>query len=191
MKPGDWVDGLNGIGKLISLTSIYADELDNLIWNKEIGSELGEVATYKVLCDFNGKLKKRIFFDCVSTQICKPIGKDSKKIIDSLLLSNPEEINNFESKQSKKIFGEWLDFQVPFNENLIEECERINPTMESFTFSEYAEKLKEIGIDIYSLKTKSVSRPYVTLSFFNENYKYYRKERIFTEVNCTLMDNLA
>ena len=191
MNPGDWVDGLNGIGKLISLHPVHADELDNLIRNDQLTSKLRDIAIYKVLCDFDGNIKKRISFAHGNTSICTPISKESKKIIESITSSQPEVISTFDSKTTNKEFGEWLDVRIQYEEKLFSNLEAVSQTIKIFTFLEFIEKIKSSGISVLDFQQVDVSRPHITLSFFNKNYESISKRRLYSKVSCILSAQYA
>lgn len=185
MKTGDWVDTLHGIGKVISIHPIYADDFDTLFNNKTLGEKLQDIIVYKVFCDFDGNIKKRVFFDSGDSSCCTPLCEDSQKLIDNILIGQPQKIDDFTNKTSQKKFGSWIYIYLNYEEDNFKALDNVKGLKYPISYSKYAELISGLNVEL-KLKHYSVDpNPYITLSFYNENFEYSNGQRLFTRVNCT------
>ncbi|RDV27366.1 hypothetical protein DXV75_04850 [Alteromonas aestuariivivens] len=191
MKTGDWVDTLHGIGKVISIHPLYADEFDVLFSNKTLGEKLQDIVIYKVFCDFKGNIKKRVHFDSGDSSLCTPLCQESQNIINRLSTSHLKEIDNFSNKTSKKKFGNWLYLYLNYNDNQFNALKSLEGVKYPISFTQYSDLISELNLDLKIRHYNVDPSSYITLSFFHENYEYIKGQRVFTKVNCTHIEGYA
>lgn len=191
MKPGDWVDTLHGIGKIISIHTLYADDFDVLFENKTFGEKLQDIVVYKVFCDFEGNIKKRVYLDSGDSSICTPLCEASQKIITHLSIKNTKEIDSFSNKTSKKRIGNWLYLYLNFDEQKFSALENLKGIKYPISFAQYSDLISTLNLDFKIRHYNVDPNSYITLSFFHENFEYIKGQRVFTRVNCTHINRHA
>ncbi len=193
MKEGDWIDGFEGIGMVVAVYSIVADELHTLYHSEvQIGQHLHDLVQYKMFCDFDGKIRKRRHYLNCNICLCNPICEESKKVLGIAKKEHEKDYEKYQKLEPTKPFGDWANWYLPggvLSPSQIEKTKGIKEVIaKPFTFRDYKNALLSIDIDIEKLlSVKSFVTPYITISFFNENYEYRKGQRLFTQVNCTVV----
>ena len=197
MNVGDWADGFEGIGEVLSIHTIYSDEIDVINdSDRMLGEHAMDVVVYKMLCDFEGKLRKRSHFLSCNKSLCTPICEESRSVLEKIKAQEPEAYEKFKSLSPKKSQGEWHYLYLPSDDRFHSHKDRIEEVATSiskpFSYMQYKEALKGVGFDIGCKYIEtSIEKQYVTLSFYNEGYLHKNNERLYSRVNCTVVGPYA
>jgi hypothetical protein len=76
--------------------------------------------------------------------------------------------------------------RIQYEEKLFADLEAISHPIKTFTFLEFIKKVKISGINTLDFQQVDVSRPHITLSFFNNNYESISNRHLYSKVNCKL-----
>lgn len=194
MKDGDWIDGFDGIGQVVSIHEIYADEL-HLIGHgdRNFGDHVIDIVVYKMFCSFDGKVRKRNHFLSCNKSYCSPLSEQSTAVLDKVKEQESEHYRKYLTLRASKSIGGWSYYYLPCDESFESYKEKIEATGKNipkpFAFFEYKEALSKIGFNVgLGYAKASIKKPYVTLSFFNEGYLSKKRVRVFSHVNCTVIE---
>jgi len=190
LKPGDWVDALDGISKVIEVKHIYKENypLASTSNNElELGDLLNIIVIYKIFCDFDGKLRKRNAIQHCSIKVCTPICNESQAVLDKLKKADQSSLAKFDNLTQKKPFRNnvttWVMIPKPFEVGVLTAINK-EFDKEAFTFNELINELRvKLKLDktwcFFGNKTDEVSQ--VVLSLNNKNYSSKDKQLLFTD----------
>lgn len=186
-----WVDGLDGIGQILSLHNFYVEEYSpEIIEGKSVGDFLRTIAVYKVLCHFNGKVRKRNIILSCNANLCRPISKNSQDFVKAIQDNQPNDYEKYIAYQKKKPIDHtvdiWLKVPVEIRMQIQEGISSINKELNKpFIYPEFEEKLKDhrikINLDLMHNDEYPPKNNFI-ISFFNDNFLVKNKRALFTMV---------
>lgn len=191
LKVGQWVDAFDGIGQVLSLHDFYVEEFSpEIMEGKKLGDYLLTLCVYKVLCDFEGKIRQRNLILSCNVNMCKPICHDSKLMLDEIQNEKPEDYRKYTVYKSKKPIGGPVDIWLRMPEDQLDllqnGIEVVNKNVDKpFNYPEFLEALKEAGVylDFSSMHQHNPIRSSnFIVSFFNKDYLVEGKRALFSDV---------
>ncbi|MET0116408.1 MAG: hypothetical protein ABW090_03180 [Sedimenticola sp.] len=195
---GQWIQTEEGVGQVISTHDLYVEEYspDFLEGKKEIGELLVRVCVYKILSDYQGKIRKRKIIITSNIEYCDPISNEYKRIINKIIHENPAAFNRFMKLEcNKNLYDEHrIFFQNRSHniESLKAGIDEINQELNKpFVFKDFKMAVKKHGLDIdfaKANKNPDLRPPDFYISLFNENYAIRNKQALFTKVQITIND---
>jgi hypothetical protein len=180
-KPGDWILAAGGIGQVVSCEPLFVEEF----YLKE-GQSVGDLEKvdvfFKLLCDFEGKLRKRNRFEVVREEYCKKIRAQDMKLIEKIKSSSPHEFAKFEAASETIGLVNGLEYKIP-EEQLELTIHRLQEAIKTlpvpFTYPEFVEACKIEGLNLIEKRAAPVDRN-LTIQLYNEWGKTREKRRLFT-----------
>lgn len=201
IKQSDWVGGFDGIGQIIGLHALPKEEFTDVseIEDLEFGETYIVVAEYKILADFEGKVRKRNRFKTCNMKYCSLLCEDSSLIVQSIKTDHPNEYEKYLKCVNKQDRGEWIDIYICLPDKQIDVLERMFSNVHSslcapFIYPEYCLALNGEGLSgaPHELNMPDAQKErYMVVSLFNENFKVKDKRMVFTRANLTIIDRRA
>lgn len=191
LKIGQWVDAFEGIGQVLSIHDFFVEEFSpEAVKGQEIGDFLRTIVVYKMLCDFDGKIRKRKLILSCNANMCSPISQESQLIINSIQAEKTEIFRKYLDFKDKKPLGELVDiwFSLPI-EHIKEIQEKIaiinNELNTPFTYPTFVEKVNQhyVNIDLNSMHDQDrqgISN--FIISFYNQELIVRNKRCVFSGV---------
>lgn len=181
-QPGDWIIATGGIGQVVRSEQIYAEEFD-MDDALSIGDPVKVYVFYKLLCDFEGKLRKRYRLQMAREKSCqKPRAKDAK-LIEKIRSSSPVDFAKFEEASETLGILNGIEYAIPKDqlESTYRKLqEAINRLPTPFTYPDFMEACKNQGLNPIGEKGESIERN-LEVRLYNEWGKTRDKRRLFTE----------
>jgi len=188
---GDWVSDGVDIGQILSISKFYVEKYTyEYFMGKKVNEYEATLATIKVLCEYDGKLKNRNRIDSYNIEYFNLVNKEEKELIETIKKQYPEEYEKYIFYDQKKdIYSlTHICFNVNSSEldNLhkeINEIVRLLP--DAFTFNEFMKKAKERDLSLDFKKAHSCqmgSGANFELRFVNHGNKVINKKRIYTNI---------
>lgn len=182
-----------GIGQVIYVRENFVEEFtEEYFEGRKVGDYIYDVLVCKLLCDFNGKIRKKNRVLAVRDRYCKPIDKESKRIVDFVKSESPKEYRDYVIWDDKSDIGGSvaIEFAVPGDliSHLQQQIGAINDALpSSFTLKEFLALSAEKNLSLDFGQAKKYV-PGTGLNFsvilFNRLYKTVGKKRIYTKVWC-------
>ena len=190
-----YIEAFDGIGQVLSIHDFFVEEYSKEYINeKDFGTPLITRVLYKMLCDFEGKIRKRSLVQYCNIDCCSPLSKSSQKIIDDIKNNFTKEYERFLNYKVKRpvqhVINAWLN--VP--EDIVKDMEifinEINKTFHSaFTYADLLVKIGEkyTTLDLYSMnKNFTRTNNNLVINLRNDNFATEGKRALFTSVRATL-----
>jgi hypothetical protein len=194
---GNWVSCEDGIGQLIYIREFHVEPFVELNSYDEVDEKGVYHRLYgvKLLCDFEGKLKKRHSLKFyVSSRLLK---KQYKDFVEEIKTKTPEAYERY-MVYDQKDESEY-DFTLKYYVEKKSETKYISLVddvcynlLPHFTFKEFKKEFKkqctEIKIEDFIKENDFVGRDnmdelnILSIVFYSRNYKVVNKERIFSGV---------
>jgi hypothetical protein len=185
---GQWVTTEDGYGQVMYIRPLYVEDYENNRKGRRNGEFIRNIFICKILCDFNGKIRRKIN---VYTSMSK-LDKEGARLVKEIKKNQPDEYARYIVHDDKvDICGQlFRDYKVVNKSSLnIEEVQQKLAEIEmnlypAFTFKEFvAECAKQnFPIDLkqlvpYGYSVKEEER--IMLRFDSYLYKVKGKEAIF------------
>lgn len=187
---GQWVEASGGYGQIIYIRPFFVEDYEINRKGRKNGEFIRFIYICKILCDFDGKIKKTNRFS-VNTSI-HPISKEGKLFVKSIKFEQIEEYQKYILyDQKNSIKGELflnyrldtIDFDLDFIENQFYDL--ISNLNFGFTYKEFANLFKKYNfpfklenLDGYAL-SDTLDGSKIMLRFDSQLYKTKDKEAIF------------
>lgn len=189
MKNGDWIDGYDGIGQIQQIAEYFIEEYrQEYLRDKQIGAPLHTLIAYKMLCNFDGKLRKRNNFISCDASFCSPISSDSRSIIDDVKNKYCEEFENFLNLKLvdplKHDITSWLLVPESMSQKVADAINEFNGNVSNdFTFDQLIHFVDEKfpGIDLFDTSNMRTANN-VVLVLDNRGFKVNEKRALFSGV---------
>lgn len=189
-ESGDWIDTLDGIGQVLLVKAEYVEEFifDSVRKGKNIGDVDHISVIYKLLCDYDGKLRKRNKIATANINACDPISKQSKLVLGSIKEKNSDAYKEFIELryEDRKPILHVFSFNISKDYlYILDEVNRINEGISHpFVFKELNCYLKaEYGLDLLKQEKIEHTECYIDISLINEDFSINeRKERLFNKI---------
>lgn len=99
-----WIVTEEGICQVISTHDYYIEEysLEYLEGNSDIGDFSKTICVYKILCDYEGNIRKRNIVKYANAKYFGPVSKKYKPTIEKVKKESPDEFERFIKFTSKK-----------------------------------------------------------------------------------------
>lgn len=200
-EPGDWIDALDGVGRVEFSVDVHVEEF-HAEWEghkdrepedggKKLGDPLLTMVIYKMLCKFNGKLRKRDLLQSCNASLCGPIDAESRAVIEKIQSEQPEAYKKFSDYREKKPFGSVVNLAQPVTPESAASVEQsLKATIEKlatpFTFDALHALARDEGLDLLADRGKAIDRAapdlVLTVQLFNDLFKVRGKRALFTEI---------
>lgn len=187
---GEWVGTENGYGQIMYIRTYFVEEYENKLNNIKKGKFIKFIYICKILCDFNGKLKKNQRIKAFT--VIDKIDKKGLFLVQKIKGEQTEEYMkyiSYEDKQNitQQLFRSYLLDDYDFNkENISQIIKKINDKLyPSFTYNEFKEEIKnyELPFKIENIISYGDGdKETITLRFDSQLYKTKGKEVIFDNV---------
>lgn len=155
-----------------------------------MGKPLITLVLYKLLCDFEGKIRKRSLVQCEEIKSCEILTKSSAIIRDNIKDNFTKEYKKFLNYKIKMPVSNVVTSLINVPEEYVKEIEVfINECFDTpFTYADLLEKIGEhftmIDLDIYSLhRSFSRTKNNLQLILFNDDYLVDGRRAVF--YSCT------
>ena len=192
----DWVDALDGIAQVIEIQKIYREEypLSSLPPKKsEEGKLLNTIIIHKVLCDFEGKIRKRNLVQHCSLDLCTPLCNESKEVLNELKSTKPRELEKFEAISQTREFNNYINTWIRVKDSGVQEViDFLNKefTISTFEFSDVIDAVKskfnyEESWDFFTNETERTKQ--IVLKLNNTNYRFKGKKAVFTDLQAFIL----
>ena len=189
LEIGQWIACEDGIGQVLSIKEVYRESFEESKEGEKVGELRQTNAICKILCDFDGRIKKRKRIKSFLQKHCTPITSNYQQIIDSIKNDYPSdyyayilyddilEVSNvirLRYKVSKEYF-------VAIHQSI----ERIrNRLLPAFTFKDFAKEIKKENVPINLKNFIGYGCEYdrneiIEIILNNRFYKQKGKEKIF------------
>ena len=157
---------------------------------KKVGEYIGDTLICKVLCDFNGKIKKQNRIIIASSNLSRTLKADEKKVIREIKDKQPEEYRNYVTYNEKSTIGESLSIYLSLSEQEIEKAiDEINLVSEklpnTFTFKEFIKIAKPLNFSLNFDKSLGYQPGWgetFSVNFFSPLSKTVNKQKIYSRV---------
>lgn len=190
---GQWVELAEGIGQVIFVREIFTERFtEEYFEGSKVGSYSYDVLVCKLLCDYEGKVRKKDRVIAVRDEYCNMIDKESQKLVEAIKINSPTEYREYIVSDDKADIGGSvsIDFIVPVDliDKLKDEISKIDEALPNFfTLKEFLAVAKEKGLQL-DIKQARKYVPGTGLNFsvilFNRLYKTVNKQRIYTRLWC-------
>ena len=188
---GEWVSDGIYIGQVLSIRNLYVEKYTaDYFEDKKLGSFKATLATIKVLCETDGKIKKRDRIASYNMDYFKQVNQEESTLIQSIKSNQPEEYEKYILYDQKKdIFSvSYIGFSIVMSEldNIQEKIQSILQALpNAFTLTEFIKEsqLQKLPLDFDTGTGSTIyDEGNFELQFINSNYRVINKKRIFTNV---------
>jgi len=198
LKAGDWVVNEDGIAQVVSMHSTYIEEfsINYLNGSQAIGDLEYELCAYKVLCNFDGKPRKRNIRLVMNAEYCEPVSGEYLALLSNFKVKHPREYARFTDFKSKvpikRSYHLSFHYRHPDLSGLIESVAAIDSELpKPFVFSDFDKlaKTKKLNLDI----SRAYADPNIQpadffLRLYNEDLATRDNKMLFWEVRLTEHD---
>lgn len=198
-EQGQWIDALDGIGRVEFSQDHYVEEF-HFEWEghkqelptdrvKKLGDHLQTVVVYKLLCKFDGKLRKRGLLTSCNARYCNELEKKSKAVLEKIKTGQPDAYQRFLDYREKKPFGAVIGLEIVVTTEsapLIEgKLRAITENLACpYTFDEFNELAKREDLDLLGdIGSRTSDDLVIGIHMFNEMFKVRDKRALFTETD--------
>ncbi|EWH10672.1 hypothetical protein DS2_07563 [Catenovulum agarivorans DS-2] len=196
IKVNDWVDALEGIAQVIEIKKIYKEEypLSSLPPREcEVGELLNTIIIHKILCNFEGKIRKRNHVLHCSTEVCTPLCNESKGVLNELKRTKRQELEKFKIISQTKDFSNYVNTWIRVKGDDVQQViDFINRDFEAsiFKFSDVIDALKsefnyEESWHFFANEAENTKQ--IVLKLNNTNYRFEGKKAVFTSVQALVL----
>jgi hypothetical protein len=156
----------------------------------KVGSYIRDCIIYKILCDFEGKIRTRKRINYVRDDYANLIDNKYSHYVSDIKNNQPDEYRKFVVYDEKSEFGVCISIHFSLSPEEIEDAEikmaSINKSLpRSFTFKEFEKisKAHELKLDFKNSRayTPGTGQKF-SVNFFNRMLKTVGKERIYSHV---------
>jgi len=197
IKTNDWVMVDDGLAQVLSMHDLHIEEFmpdyympDYNGGRTKVGDFLQTMCVYKLLCDYDGKLRKRNRILSCNAAYCSPLDREYEIVIQKLERLNPDELERFRKVELKKpirhVFPMFFHQDGLDLEAIQSEVELIGDNLpKPFVFSDFVAELKNRSVDLDL--SRAGANPGITPSSFHiglvsENYLVRDKRLLLVSV---------
>ncbi len=189
MKIGDWIDGHDGIGQVQQIAEYFIEEYrQEYLRDKQIGASSHTLIVYKMLCNFDGKLRKRNNFISCNASFCSPLSSDSRSLVDDVKNKHCEEFEKFQKLKLEDPLTHnitsWLLAPEGMSQIIADAINEFNGSASNdFTFDQLIHFVDEKipGINLFDTSNMSAANN-VGLVLDNRGFKVNKKRALFSGV---------
>ncbi len=195
---GAWIECEDGLGQVLFVRQLYRDSFEESRQNEKVG-ELRQVNVIcKLLCGFNGKIKKSKRIKSYLFKHCDLISDKHLEVVKRIKLDEPEEYHkyilyddDFEVSNVVRLRYRVDSNELPHIDGQIEKIR--NKLLPAFTFKDFSKEFKKMGFsfnldDFISYKHEYKREEIVELVFNNRAYKTKGKDKVFDWVKIAPYD---
>jgi len=188
---GQWIYTDEYYAQILMVNEDYVEKYSYAYFDgKKVGEYIGDTLICKVLCDFNGKIKKQNRIIIASSNWSNALKADEKKIIKEIKSKQPEEYRNYITYNEKDTIGESLSIYLSLSEKEIEKAlYEINLISEklpnTFTFKEFVKTAKSLNFSLdfeKSLGYQSGWGETFSVNFFSPLAKTVNKQKVYSRI---------
>lgn len=184
-KRGDWIEAYRGVAEVVSVEELHVEEF-TLREGEKIGDLQLKMVVHKVLCGFDGKIRKRDLYDICNERLCNVLTSESEEIICRIRKSHRKDYDAFVGAQPTRALGivhnigyKVTDDRLESTVELLEEAIKALP--KPFTHNDFCDAYKSLGLAEIG-ETWCGLGCNLELSMFNEGCRSRNKERLFSWV---------
>lgn len=188
---GAWVETFEGIAQVLYVRENFVEKYTpEFCDGGKVGAYLFDMLVCKLLCNFDGKIRKKNRTTALRSDYCKSADAESMAMVESIKKNFPDDYRNFVVGDERADVGDSVLICFNVREDAIaglhEEIDAINCALgKSFTISEFVDMAKDrkIALDFTQVKphTAGASVNFAVV-LFNRLYKTVGKNRIYSRV---------
>jgi len=160
IKTGDWIMVDKGLAQVLSVQDLYIEEFMPDYYlpayndgGTKVGDFLRTMCVYKLLCNYDGKLRKRNRILSCNAEYCTPLSREYEAVVEKLGQQSPDELERFRKIELEKpiqhVFPMYFRQEGLDLETLQNEVERISEDLaKPFVFSDFVAELKNRSVDL-------------------------------------------
>ena len=188
---GQWIYTDEYYAQILMVNEDYVEKYSCAYFDgKKVGEYIGDTLICKILCDFNGKIKKRNRIIIASSNWSRTLKADEKKTLKEIKTKQPEEYSSYITYNEKNSIGETLSIYLPLSEKEIENAfDEINLISEklpnAFTFKEFVKTAKSLNFSLDFEKSLGCQPGWgetFSINFFNPLAKTVNKEKVYSRI---------
>ncbi len=198
LKKGHWVCALEGLAQIDSIHDFYVEQFSSeyLEEKKKVGEFSHRICVYKLLCDYDGKIRKRSLIQYSNVDMCEPVTGEYQILLDKVKIKNLTEYERHQSLIVKKIPVPpvKLFFKHPNTdlESLSAGINAIDQELDKpFVFPDFKKAVEYQGLDIDFSKANrnpDLRPPDFYISFCCDSFVVRNKQILFTKVEGVIND---
>ena len=188
---GSWVSTEDGLGQIIFNRELYFEEFSLTSLDVKKGELDRIIYIYKILCDFNGKIKSNN--QIKSSTIVNEVNKKEEKLIQHIIKTDPVAYSKYIVHEGNKLPVRqiFLNFKIKQSdvEKVTQKIDLINTNLKSsFTFQEFVKEFKNQDMpfsykDYYRQDQVYDRSEVISIRFDSFLYRTNGKKSIFTNVS--------
>ena len=188
---GQWIYTDEYYAQILMVNENYVEKYSYAYFDgNKVGEYTDDSLVCKVLCDFNGKIKKKNRIIIASSNWSRALKTDEKKIIKEIKTTQPEEYRSYITYNEKSTIGDSLSIYLSLSEKEIEKAfDEINIISEklpkAFTFKEFVKTAKSINFSLdfeKSLGYQSGWGETFSINFFSPLSKTVNKQKVYSRL---------
>lgn len=195
---GQWVCALEGLAQIISIHDFYVEEFspEYMEGKKKPGEYSHSICVYKLLCDYNGKIRKRSLVQYSNIDMCEPVTGEYQILLDKVKTQNLTEFERHQNLTVKKTpvppVKLFFRYQNADLASLNAGINAINHELDKpFIFPDFKKAVENHGLDIdfsKANKKPDLRPPDFYISLYIDNFVVRNKQTLFTKVEGIISD---